>query len=72
VPTRYVNPGDAVLNTGLVATVRVWIMVRAENAEAGFIDGNTYNYADVVNFQPNDGFRRLLFSRTIQVRNTQT
>jgi type IV pilus assembly protein PilW len=72
VPTRYVNPGDPALNTGLVATVRVWIMVRAENPEAGFVDANTYNYADVVNYQPNDGFRRLLFSRTIQVRNTQT
>jgi hypothetical protein len=72
VPTRYVNPGDPILDTGLVATVRVWILVRAENPEVGFVDGNSYNYADVVNYQPNDGFRRLLVSRTIQVRNTQT
>jgi hypothetical protein len=72
VPTRYVNPGDPILDTGLVATVRVWILVRAENPEVGFVDGNSYNFADVVNYQPNDGFRRLLVSRTIQVRNTQT
>jgi len=72
VPTRYVNPDDPLLNTGLVTTVRVWIRVRAENREVGFTDANTYNYADVTNYQPNDGFRRLLVSRTIQVRNTQT
>lgn len=72
VPTRYVNPGDPILNTALVVTARVWLLVRAENPEVGFVDNRTYNYADVVNYQPNDGFRRLLVSRTIQVRNTQT
>jgi type IV pilus assembly protein PilW len=72
VPTRYVNPGDPLLNTALVVTARVWLLVRAENPEVGFVDSRTYNYADVVNYQPNDGFRRLLVSRTIQVRNTQT
>ncbi len=70
-PTRYVNPGDPILNTALVVTARVWILVRTDAPEVGFRDTNTYNYADVVNYQPNDGFRRLLFSRTIQVRNTQ-
>ncbi len=72
VPTRYVNPGDPILDTALVVTARVWILVRAEAPEVGFRDDNTYNYADVVNYQPDDGFRRLLVSRTIQVRNTQT
>ncbi len=72
VPTRYVNPGDPILNTALVVTTRVWILIRAEAPEVGFRDNNTYDYADVANYQPNDGFRRLLVSRTIQVRNTQT
>jgi type IV pilus assembly protein PilW len=72
VPTRYVNAGDPILATALVVTARVWLLVRAESLEVGFSDARTYNYADVVNYQPNDGFRRLLVSRTIQVRNTQT
>jgi len=50
--------------------VRVWILVRAENPEVGFIDDRVYNYGNRVNFQPNDGFRRVLFTRTIQVRNS--
>ena len=72
VPTRYVNPGDPILNTALVVTARVWILIRAEAQETGFRDTKSYDYADVVDYQPNDGFRRLLVSRTIQVRNTQT
>ncbi|HJS21576.1 MAG TPA: PilW family protein [Steroidobacteraceae bacterium] len=71
VPTRYVNPGDPILNTALVVTARIWILVRADQQEVGFADSNTYSFGDVINYQPNDGFRRLLVSRTIQVRNTQ-
>lgn len=72
VTTRYVNPDSPLLNTALVTAVRIWIMVRAESAEIGYTDNRTYNYGDIANYQPNDGFRRLLVSRTIQVRNTQT
>ena len=72
VPTRYVNPGDPILDTALVVTARVWLLVRAELPEIGFRDTKSYTFADVVNYQPNDEFRRLLVSRTIQVRNTQT
>lgn len=66
--TRYVNPDD--LNDGeQVVSVRIWLLVRAENEEVGFRDERTYSYADRADYQPNDGFRRLLVSRTIQVRN---
>lgn len=71
VTTRYVNPDSPLLNTALVTAVRVWILVRAETPEVGFADNRIYNYGDVANYQPNDGIRRLLVSRTIQVRNTQ-
>lgn len=67
---RYVKPGDPVASSGQVVTVRIWIRVRAEEAEPGFIDRRSYKYASV-NFQPNDGFRRVLMSRTIFVRNTR-
>jgi type IV pilus assembly protein PilW len=68
---RYVKPGDPVIASGQVVTVRLWIRVRAEDAEPGFVDRRVYNYASVKNFQPNDGFRRVLMSRTIFVRNTR-
>jgi type IV pilus assembly protein PilW len=67
--TRYVDPG-AVLPVGAQAvSVRVWILVRAENAEVGFTDDRTYTLGNRV-YQPNDGFRRVLITRTIQLRNS--
>lgn len=72
IATRYVNPGDAQLATAQIVAVRLWIRVRAETPEVGFTDNRPYVYADV-NFVPagaQAGFRRLLVSRTIQIRNT--
>lgn len=67
---QYVNPGDPILATAQVVAVRLWILVRAETPEVGYRNDGPYNYADVVNYIPGDGFRRLLVSRTIQIRNT--
>jgi len=97
--TRYVSPNDPILAavTTQVVAVRVWLMVRSDTPEAGFIDGITYAYADraAINgvtydlntaanatmayrpqFDPAAALggrahcRRLLVSRTIQIRNT--
>lgn len=68
---RYVPPGDAILTSGQVVAVRIWVRVRAEDAEKGFSDRRNYNYASVKNFSPADGFRRVLMSRTIFLRNTR-
>jgi len=68
--TQYVNPDDVIPVDAQVVAVRVWILVRAENPEVGFTDDRVYNYGNRVGYQPNDGFRRVLFSRTIQVRNS--
>lgn len=78
VASRYVSPGHALVDgnpangEAVIVAVRIWVLVRTEAREIGFTDTNTYNYANVVNFQPADNFRRLLVSRTIQIRNTQT
>jgi type IV pilus assembly protein PilW len=82
---RYVDP--SVIPSGAqIVSVRIWLLVRAENPEVGFRDDRTYEYADraeatgvtadlnAVNaagraYRPADGFRRLLVSRTIQIRN---
>jgi type IV pilus assembly protein PilW len=68
--TQYVNPDDAIAPEAQVVSVRIWILVRSDNPEVGFTDNRVYNYGNRVNYAPNDGFRRVLFSRTVQVRNS--
>lgn len=82
---RYVNP-SAIPTGAQIVSVRVWLLVRAENPEVGFRDNRVYQYADRATatgttanlntagsagfaYAPADGFRRLLVSRTIQIRN---
>src|SRR5690606_22278439 len=65
---RYVNP-DEVNDGEQIVSVRSWLLIRAEAEEVGFLDDRTYQYADRDPYQPNDRYRRLLVSRTIQVRN---
>jgi len=55
-----------------VVSVRIWLLMRAEQAEPGFKDGNTYEYAGKPPIKPNDGFRRVLVSKTIQLRNSRS
>jgi len=65
---------DDVLLTDVPVAVRVWLLIRTDRPEVGFTDDRSYEYGDRVNanaYQPNDGFRRLLVSRTIQLRNTR-
>jgi type IV pilus assembly protein PilW len=81
----YVDP-DAVPVDSQVVSVRVWLLVRAEQQEQGFVDGRTYEYGDrnadngttddlddaaaaTLAYAPDDGFRRILVSRTIRIRN---
>jgi type IV pilus assembly protein PilW len=68
--TRYVDPDDVIPAASQVVSVRVWLMIRADQPEVGFTDNRVYNYGNRVNYTPNDGFRRVLFTRTIQVRNS--
>jgi len=67
---RWVNPGDALIATSVVLAVRLWVRVRAERAENGFVDGTTYNYADE-NQTYNDNFRRVVVSKTLYLRNAR-
>lgn len=69
IATRYVN-ADALPAGFQVVAVRIWLMMRSSQFEAGFVDGNTYDYAGK-SVTPNDGNRRMLVSRTIQLRNSR-
>jgi type IV pilus assembly protein PilW len=69
----YVDINDVDLTDTPVA-VRVWLLVRADRPEIGFTDSRTYEYGDRTGadaYEPNDGFRRVLISRTIQLRNSR-
>ena len=70
----FVPAGTAIAAGEEVVAVRVWLLVRAEQPEVGFVDNRTYSYADRVGgaaITPNDGFRRVLVTKTMTLRNTR-
>lgn len=67
---EYLSAGAAVASPQSVIAARIWLRVRADSPELGFQDAATYQYADV-SIAPKDGFRRLLVSSTVQLRNAR-
>jgi len=54
--------------------VRVWLLIRADDREPGFVDSRNYTYAGI-NYTPTGadaGYRRIVISRTIFLRNART
>jgi hypothetical protein len=76
---RYVNANDNIITPGApgflpdaeVLSVRIWLRLRAERVENGFTDTAAYQYADRNQPAFNDGFRRIVVSKTIYVRNAR-
>ena len=68
--TQYVNAGDPLLDSAQVVSVRIWVRVRGDQPEPGFVDNRNYQYADT-DFTPDDNFRRVVLSRTIYLRNSR-
>lgn len=68
---RYVDPEHAEIATSQIISVRLWLLMRSEFEESGFQDGATYTPPDAVldDITPDDGFRRLVVSKTILLRN---
>ena len=70
----FVQPNTAIPAGDEIVAVRVWLLVRSEQPEAGFTDGRTYDYASRTGanvYTPGDSFRRVLVSKTIALRNTR-
>lgn len=64
-----VSPG-AVPQGARVVTATIWLLVRAEEPEPGSVGSTAYRYADMADpYVPGDAFRRVVVSRTIQLRN---
>jgi type IV pilus assembly protein PilW len=72
--TRYVNPDFSGLHKYQVVAVRLWVRVRGEQPEVGFLDNKAWRYADRT-FTANADerrFRRTVMSRTVTLRNART
>lgn len=67
----FVQPNTVIPAGDQIVAVRLWLLVRAEQQETGFIDGRTYTYASRAAYAPADSFRRVLVSKTIALRNTR-
>jgi type IV pilus assembly protein PilW len=70
---RYVNPDDMLLgnpNTAVLA-VRIWLRIRSETDERGYVDNTNYVYADQNVPAIGDAFRRIIVSKTIYLRNAR-
>ncbi len=68
---QYVNPGAVPANAAVVSAT-IWLRVRADEPEVGFVDDTAYQYGDMAGaVAEDDGFRRLLLTRTIHIRNTR-
>lgn len=75
----YVNPDDPMIdptNGGFnpnaeILAVRVWLRLRADRIENGLTDPTDYEYADQDFGTFNDGFRRVVVSKTIYLRNAR-
>jgi hypothetical protein len=76
---RYVNADDSMFDSSspaylpdaAVLAVRIWLRVRAEQPETGFTDPLPYVYADRDFGTFADGFRRLVVTKTIYLRNAR-
>ena len=67
----YVNPGSALLTTGRVVSVKLWLLGEADDPEQGYKNTTVYTLGSRVDGPYNDKRRRMLFSKTISVRNAQ-
>ena len=69
---RYVNADDAIITPDAdILSVRVWLRLRADRPEIGLPVDAGFTYADQVVGPFNDGFRRIVVSRTIYLRNAR-
>jgi type IV pilus assembly protein PilW len=68
---QYVNPGS-VPDGAAVVSATLWLRIRTEEREIGHVDNRAYQYADMAApVTPNDRYRRIVFSKTLHLRNTR-
>jgi type IV pilus assembly protein PilW len=70
VAAYYVDPGAVPAGAEVVA-VRIWLRVRSQSLDLGFVDNTPYVYADENTAAIGDHYHRFVLQRTIQIRNTR-
>jgi len=65
---QFVN-ADAVTDFTKVYAARLWVLIKTEREEKGLNTAQTYTIAGNTINTPNDGYRRLLISSVIKMRN---
>jgi prepilin-type N-terminal cleavage/methylation domain-containing protein len=71
---RYVAPGSPAARDARVLGVRLWLRIRSDETEGGFMDSRPLSYAGIT-FTPDADEarqRRALFARTIALRNVSS
>lgn len=69
---QYLDPDAVAVPVDRVVSVRIWLLVRAENIEVGFQDNGVREFPPGrVIAAPGDNIRRILVERTLQLRNTR-
>jgi hypothetical protein len=71
---QYVEPGNVAAGDAVISAT-VWLRVRANEPDFTYTDTDSYQYADMAAaWTPDDDeehFRRLVVSKTLQLRNTR-
>ncbi|MGH8602816.1 MAG: PilW family protein, partial [Gammaproteobacteria bacterium] len=66
---QYLN-GNGGVNWSQVEAVRLWVLVRADKVERGYTNNTAYQLpAGAWTPNANDGFRRVLLTKTVRLRN---
>jgi type IV pilus assembly protein PilW len=67
----FVNPGSVPAG-GTVVAARIWLRIRAQDRDVAWKDTKGYVYADRNQAAINDQYRRIVYVKTIQLRNTRS
>lgn len=68
VGTQYQDANN-VTNWDNVVSVKMWVLVRGECPETGYIDSRTYVFGDFDDYTPADSYRRSLYTTVVALRN---
>jgi type IV pilus assembly protein PilW len=75
VPVQFTDPGAVDFSDALrpIVAVRLWLLIRADTAEPGFMDQSSREFPPGrLVPAPGDAIRRLLVSTTVYLRNTRS
>lgn len=67
----YVDPESAAIGANAIVSVRVWLLAVSDEEEQGFVNDTEYQLANFDHGSFDDGRRRVVVQKTIQLRNSR-